>query len=175
MILPKFNTIPNLGLYLKVSGAAALLILGLAIWFGYQARARLLRPTISPSQLSANPFAYQDDNVEVQGAYIDFDFIQKPLCIPQGGNKPFADQEFSYKPYPAKWGLIQGVNILAVKIIDSNNQEVLEKPSFDYGEIKNLKGVIRLARTKDDCNLDLEYQSAYLEITPEEAELETRD
>lgn len=158
----------NLRIY-SASGVISLIIItGLVVFFGWQAQDRIKYPRITTSQAVQNISELKDHHIALQGGFVDFRQIPKPLCITQGGNKTYPEVKSGYHYYPALWGLGEADSFVAVKIVTLEGQEILQVPEYEFAKPLQLKGKFRVTTTRDDCNLDVVYPSGYLEIDPEQ-------
>ncbi len=167
--LPKVQEIPWFKQYLVIILTGSALILGIAVWFGWNAKDQLLYPRLTPTTALTFAPDYKDQQVNIRGQYFLFSSRQKPLCVAEGGTVKFPMIRADYKPYPGIWGLTDGAIDVAVKVINAEGQEIITLPKFQPGEEISLKGRLRLTTTLDDCNLDVTYQTLYLEVTPQMA------
>jgi hypothetical protein len=158
------SIVPAKKLYL-FSAVIAIVIIGIITFFSaYQARDGILYRRLTPSQVASDPKSYDGTNVSITGTYEDLSQIQKPVCVPQGG-KPYPDLKPSYQFYPAVWGIYDGNQVLTVKVISDQGQEIQGYPNYSPGQQIQLRGKIKYTTSPDYCNLDIVYNSAILETT----------
>ncbi len=169
VVLPKVtpSQIPWFKQYALIISLIFALILALTIYIGWNSKDYLFYPPVSPTTISQYMDSYKNRQVTLQGTYLPFSLVIKPLCVVEGGTVKYPELRSDYKPLNASWGVYDQSIPLAVKVVASNGQELPLDPTFKEGEKVNLKGIIRLTTTPDECNKDVNYQSAYLEITPE--------
>lgn len=165
--VPKIPEIPWFKQYLAIILTGTALILGLAVWVGWNAKDQLLYPRLTPTTAAFDAPLYKDQQVNLKGQFFLFSSRQKPLCVPEGGTLKFPEVRQDYKAYPTIWGLTDGSTDMAVIVMNAEGQEVTTLPKFQPGDEISLKGHLRLTTTLDDCNLDVTYQTAYLEVTPQ--------
>ncbi len=172
--IPKIQpfSIPWFKQYLLITIGLVILLGSLTVYMGMKYKDYLLYPRTSIEVLVKDVVAYKDKPVGLQGSLLDFTTVQKPLCVPQGGTQLHPFLRSDYHPIPALIGLTDGSSAVAIKVISANGEEypVQLKSS---GQQMTVRGTIRLTTTLDDCNYDISYQSAYLEVSP--AELGLKD
>jgi hypothetical protein len=156
--------VPAKKLYI-FSAITAVIIIGVITFFSaYQARDGILYRKLTPSQAAVDPHSYEGSNVSISGTYIDLSSIQKPLCIPQGG-KQYPDLKQGYQFYPGTWGIRDEKQVLTVKIVNEQGQEIQGYPNYSPGQPIQLRGKLKYTTSPDYCNLDIVYNSAILETT----------
>lgn len=166
--------IPWFKQYAVIIGAITIGILALTIYIAYMAKDELLYPRLTSGQIAENLTKYKNMQIGLRGLYLNFSIRQKPLCSPQGGSKEYPEIRKSYKSLPAVWGVTDGQTDIAVKVVNVAGEELSIAPEYQNGTSVELKGTVRLTTTLDECNLDVAYQSAYLEIRPEQIGLEEK-
>ncbi len=169
-IIPPLPQGPLLKKYILFGVVAVLVTFGLTFWIAYQTRESLIYQKTTIAAIIKEPEKLKDAKISLEGTFLPYSVIKKPLCTPIG-KKQYPTLVDGYKESPALWGIYNGTDILAVKIVDAQGKEVDKVPDYSQGESLKLKGTLHLTTALDDCNLDLQYPSAYLEVTPSVAGL----
>ena len=171
--LPPLPPKPILQKYILFSIGALVVILGLTFWIGYQTRLNLIYVPTEIKAVIKDPQKLNEQTVSLTGTYIPYSAIKKPICVPIG-KKQYPELVPGYKELPASWGIYDGTNIVAVKIINTQGNEMNQIPNYSFGKEITLKGKLHSTTSIDDCNLDIQYPSVYLEIAPSEVGLKEK-
>ncbi len=132
-----------------------------------------LEPTITIAELVADPLAYDGQVHAVGGQYSNIDVAMLD-CEPTGTGDDPVVEEGSYTVWPSTWGLQDGNDVLGVEVIDSSGAQTSTRPDYADAEELVLEGTLRYGLVTDDCDLDTQRHSLYLEVAIEDVAIEEK-